>query len=107
MMFDIETIIAIALALIVGGVIYYAYNKYKDGKIDKVYYVIADLYDKYGDMIKKDNPELAKECEDALKVMRNAMEDGEISIMEAFEITEAFVPLMGRLVRFIKSKYEN
>ena len=107
MIIDIETVIAIALALIVGGGLYYAYNKYKDGKIDKVYYVIAELYEKYGDLIKKDNPELAKECEEALKTLKIAMEDGEISLMEAIEITKAFVPLMSRLVKFVKNKYEN
>lgn len=107
MMFDIETIIAIALALIAGVGFYYVYNKYKTEKIDKVYYIIADLYEKYGDLIKKDNPALAKECEEALAVMKKAMEDGEISILEALDISKAFVPLMGRLVKFIKSKYEN
>lgn len=107
MVFDIVTIVAIALAIIAGGAFYYVYNKYKSEKIDKVYYVISELYEKYGDLIKKDNPELAKECETTLNVLKKAMEDGEISIMEAFEITKAFVPLMTRLVKFVKSKYEN
>jgi len=39
--------------------------------------------------------------------MKKAMEDGNISALEALEIAEVFVPLMGRLVKFIKEKYTN
>lgn len=63
---DYETIISIILAIAVGIIIYYAYNKYNTGKIDKVYYLIADLYEKYGDKIREDNPDLARDCELAL-----------------------------------------
>lgn len=107
MVFDLEFIIEIIIALVIGGGIYYLYNNYKSEKIDQVYSIVTSLYEKYGDMIKKDNPQLAKECEEALKVLKNAMEDGEISIMEAFDITKAFLPLTARLVKYVKKEYEN
>ena len=37
MIFDLETIIAVLLALVVGIAMYYIYNKNTQSKIDKVY----------------------------------------------------------------------
>lgn len=37
MIFDLETIIAVILALLVGGALCYLYNRNMQGKIDKVY----------------------------------------------------------------------
>jgi hypothetical protein len=37
--------------------------------------------------------------------MKKAMEDGNISALEALEIAEVFVPLASRLVKFVKDKY--
>ncbi len=37
MMLDIETICAIALAIAMGAIVYFAYQKYSTEKIDQVY----------------------------------------------------------------------
>lgn len=107
MIFDLETIIAVLLALIVGIVMYYIYNKNTQSKIDKVYQVVETLYNEYSGKIKEDNPQLAEECESALATMKVAMEDGSISALEALEIAKIFIPLMNRLVKFVKEKYTN
>ena len=70
MIFDLETIIAVILALLVGGALCYLYNKNMQGKIDKVYSVVESLYAQYGEKIKADNPKLAGECESALATMK-------------------------------------
>lgn len=107
MVFDLETIMAVLLALVVGVVLYYVYNKNGQEKVDKVYQIVEALYTQYGEKIKVDNPALAEECEQALATMKRAMEDGSISALEALEITKVFLPLMSRLVKFVKDKYTN
>lgn len=107
MMLDIETICAIALAIAMGAIVYFAYQKYSTEKIDQVYQVITSLYSKYKDKIKQDNPQLADECDNAIKVLDEVMSDGNITALEALEVAKVFIPLTNRLVKFIKDKYIN
>lgn len=105
--FDMMTIIAMAVALIIGFLIYYAYNNYNRQAVDKVFGIFKSIWDNYGKLIEKDNPELYKELEVAMQTMEQAMSDKEISIMEAFEVAQTFVPLVKRLEKYIKDQYEN
>jgi len=105
MEFDIITIVAIALALIIGFAIYYLYNRYKCSAVDEVYGLLKSIWDTYGERLEKDNPELYAELKSAIVEMDKAMEDKEITIMEAFVIAQAFIPLTKRLTKYIKEKY--
>ena len=106
-MFDIETIVTIAIAIAMGALVYFAYNKYSTEKVDQVYQVITELYSKYRDKIKADNPQLAEDCDKAIQVLDNVMSDGNVTALEALEVAKVFIPLSNRLVKFIKEKYTN
>ena len=105
--FDVMTIIAFAVALLIGCLIYYAYNKYNKEAVDKVFGMLKSIWENYGKLIEKDNPALYKELEVAMETMEQAMSDEEISIMEAYDIAQKLVPLVKRLEKYIKDKYEN
>ena len=104
--FDIWTMLAVVIAILIGMAIYYVYNHVNAVNVDKVFKTIKTLFDTYGERILKDNPELHKEIEDALKVMEQAMEDEDIDLMEAFDIIKVYVPLSKRLTEYIKNHYE-
>lgn len=106
MEFDAITIIACILALAVGLLFYYLYNKYKCDAVDEVYDILRSIWENYGMKLKEDNPELYKELESAIQEMNKAMEDKEITIMEAFMIAKSFIPLTKRLTEYIKKQYE-
>ena len=105
MEFDAITIIACILALAVGLALMYFYNKYKCDTVDKVYDILRTIWDKYGKDIEKDNPDLYKELESAIQELDKAMADKDISVMEAFNIAKAFIPLTKRLADYIAKMY--
>ena len=105
MEFDAITIIACILALIVGLAITYFYNKYKCDAVDEVYDILKTIWEKYGVKLEQDNPELYKELESAITELDKAMDDKDISIMEAFMIAKAFIPLTKRLTEYVAKQY--
>ena len=106
MEFDIFMIIALLLAVVVGFIVYYVYQKMDAKKVNEVFGILKGYWEKYGTKLKEDNPELYKELESALDTMEKAMSDEEISILEAFAIAKAFIPLTKRLTAYIKKQYE-
>ena len=106
MEFDAITIIAMILAVVVGAIIYYVYQKVDTRKANEVFGTLKAIWEKYGVKLKEDNPELYTELEGAMNTMQKAMSDDEISIVEAFMIAKAFIPLTKRLTEYIKEQYE-
>lgn len=103
---DVFTIVAIALAVVIGLLVYYLYNKYRCDAVDEVYDLLKGIFNRYGPRIEHDDPDLYAELKTAIEEMDKAMEDKEISIMEAFMIAKAFLPLTKRLAKFVKEHYE-
>lgn len=103
---DIYAILALVIAVIIGAGIYYLYQRIDTKKVNEVYGILKNAWEKYGVRLKEDNPELYNELEGAMMTMEKAMSDNEISIMEAFEIAKAFLPLAKRLTEYIKKQYE-
>lgn len=106
MEFDVITIIAIVASVAIGIAIYYLYQNYDHKMVDKVFNTVKAIFNAYGDRIKQDDPELYEELKDCLDTMEKAMSDDEISIMEAYSIAKSFIPLVTRLEKFIKERYE-
>ena len=102
---DVLTVIAVAVSALIGFGIYWFYANYDHKAVDKAFTTIKSLFDAYGDRIKEDKPELYQELKDALDTMERAMTDDKISIMEAYDIAKAFLPLIARVEGFIKEKY--
>lgn len=105
MVIDWMTILAVAIAVIAGFVLFYIYNRHSTQVVDKAYTLIATLFDTYGKRIEVDDPELYKDIRCALDVMDKAMEDKKISIEETFDIIATYIPLSKRLTKFIQDKY--
>lgn len=106
MEFDIFYVIAVILAGILGFAIYYVYSNMDRKKVNEVYGLLKSIWETYGDRIKTDDAQLYADLDDAVKTMDKAMSDGEISIMEAFNLAKSFIPLTDRLTKFIKDHYE-
>jgi len=106
MEFDIFMILALAIAVIIGAGLYYLYQNVDAKKVNEVYGILKGYWEKYGVKLEEDNPELYNELEGAMMTMEKAMSDDEISILEAFEIAKAFLPLTKRLTEYIKKQYE-
>lgn len=106
-MIDVFTLLTVVIAFIAGAAVIYVYNNHRTAVVDKVYKNIKTLFAAYGSRIKADDPELYKELANAISVMDKAMEDKEITLLEAFDIISAYIPLSSRFVKFIKEKYEN
>lgn len=105
MEFDIFMAVALVIAVAFGFAVYYLYNKYRCQAVDDVYDILRGIWDKYGERLEKDNPTLYSELKSAIDVMDKAMEDKEISIMEAFAIAQSVLPLAKRLVAYVKKQY--
>lgn len=103
---DFWYILSIVISILIGLGIYYVYQKVDSEKVDAVFGTVKAIYDRYGERIKHDNPQLYEELDNAMKKLEEAMTDSEISIMEAFMIAQSFLPLANRLTRYIKEHYE-
>lgn len=106
MEFDIWFALAVIIAVAIGALVTWGYNKYKTAKIDSIFKTVRTLFDTYGAHIEKDNPELYSKLVIALSVMDKAMSDGTITISETVEMIKTFLPLSKTLVNFIKARYE-
>lgn len=104
--FDTITIIASVIALVLGLGFYYLYNRYKCDAVDDVYDTLRMIWEKYGTRIEKDNPDLYLELKSAITELDKAMDDKDITIMEAFNIAKALIPLTKRIAKYVKEQYE-
>jgi uncharacterized protein YjgD (DUF1641 family) len=106
MEFDIWTIVCVAVALLIGFGICYLYNRYNKEAVNKVYTTLKTMMNLYGPTLEKENPELYAEVVSAMATMEQAMSDEKISLEEAFDIAQKMLPLIKRLEKFVKEKYE-
>lgn len=105
MEFDIWTILTVLIALLVGVLCFYIYNNQRNTAVDEVFKTVKTIFDSYGEDILKDNPQLYSEVKTALDAMSEAMGDEEITLVEAFEIVRAYIPLSKRLTTYVKEHY--
>lgn len=102
---DPVSILAMLFAVIFGMSLFYIVNRSKTGAATKVIASLTEIFDKYGEKLKEDDPTLYQELEDTLNSITQAMSDGRISLLETCDIMDKAMPLAMRLSRKIKKKY--
>lgn len=101
---DILTVICIIAAVIVGAVVYKVFNSANANKVDMVFDKLKLYFNKYGQMLEDEDPELYKRVKCALETIEAAYTDGSISPLEALEIASKFYPVFEELVAFAQGK---
>lgn len=94
------------LILIVIVAVFIAFGIYmfaKDGRIKtlkRVYGRVKDLYDDYGEDIRKEDPLLDEEIKSTLAIVEKALRDDIITFAETFQMTAAFTKLIARIIEY-------